>query len=536
MTSAWHWTGAEPIMAQPTLRIILVLADPDAIPSWIVRLIERIGDSYELGICAIASPVATRRRKKNNFLFRLLYRLELAAGAGTVSNGSPLLDGVVHDIPRVLLDDEEALDLLEPDIILDLSGNHGVGISTAVAHHGVWFTDATGSVPGIAGLRPLIEGRPISAINLFRRSQVFAMPELIATAAVNIKFVAARNENFLEEKSVTLILRELKRLALGMPIEKPSGTNLFVAPSAPGTIETLSYLGRMAGELVRRGWQEFTKRFGFRPGMFGLNLTEGNPLKFKPALADAANPPANCFHADPFLWQMGEETWCFFETFDYRTGLGFISAAQIESGRLENIRAVLEPGYHLSFPFLFEHDGQLFMMPESCASHRIELWRCTAFPDRWELHKTVLEGTNAADSTLAEIDGQWWLFTNIADDPFGDMSSELHLFRADSPMLENLEPHPLNPVVFDSRCARNAGRIWEKNGVFYRPAQDNSHGTYGYGLHLMRIEELTMERYRERSVRHITPTFKRGIIGCHHIDILDNRIIFDVRYGYGGRG
>ncbi len=536
MTSAWHWTGAEPIMAQPTLRIILVLADPDAIPSWIVRLIERIGDSEELGICAIAGPVATRRRKKNNFLFRLLYRLELAAGAGTVSNGPPLLEVVVHDIPRVLLDDEEALDLLEPDIILDLSGNHGVGISTAVARYGVWFTDATGSVPGIAGLRPLIEGRPVSSINLFRRSQVFAMPELIATAAVNIKFVAARNENFLEEKSVTLILRELKRLALGMPIEKPSGTSLFVAPSAPGTIETLSYLGRMAGELVRRGWQEFTKRFGFRPGMFGLNLTEGNPLKFKPSLADAANPPANCFHADPFLWQMGEETWCFFETFDYRTGLGFISAAQIESGRLENIRAVLEPGYHLSFPFLFEHDGQLFMMPESCASRRLELWRCTAFPDRWELHKTVLEGTNAADSTLAEIDGQWWLFTNISDDPFGDMSSELHLFRADSPMLENLEPHPLNPVVFDSRCARNAGRIWQKNGVFYRPAQDNSHGTYGYGLHLMRIEELTMERYRERSVRHITPTFKRGIIGCHHIDILDNRIIFDVRYRYGGRG
>jgi hypothetical protein len=52
----------------------------------------------------------------------------------------------------------------------------------------------------------------------------------------------------------------------------------------------------------------------------------------------------------------------------------------------------------------------------------------------------------------------------------------------------------------------------------------------------MRIEELTMERYSESSVRHIAPTFKRGIIGCHHIDILDNRIIFDVRYRYGGRG
>jgi hypothetical protein len=405
-----------------------------------------------------------------------------------------------------------------------------------VARHGVWFTDATGSVPGIAGLRPLLEGRPVSSINLFRRSQAFAMPDFIASAAVNIKFIAARNEHFLEEKSVTLIVRELKRLALGMPMETQSGTNLFVAPSAPATNEALTYLGRMAGELVRRVWQEFGAKLGLRPGMFGLNLTEGNPLKFKPALAEAINPPRNFFQADPFLWQQGEETWCFFETFDYRAGLGYISAGRIESGRLENIRTVLAPGYHLSFPFLFEHQGQLFMMPESCASRRIELWRCTAFPGGWELHKTALEGTNPADSTLAQINGQWWLFTNICDDPFGDMSSELHLFRADSPMLEKLEPHPLNPVVFDSRCARNAGRIWQRDGVFYRPAQDNSHGTYGYGLHLMRIEELTMERYRESSVRHIIPTFKRGIIGCHHIDILDDRIVFDVRYRYGGRG
>jgi hypothetical protein len=519
-------------MAQPPLRIILVLADPDAMPGWIVRLIERIGDSTEIGICAIAGPVAPRRRKKDNFLFRLLYRLELAAGAGTVSTGLPMPGGVAHDIPRIVLDDHDALGLVDPDVILDLSGNHGVGISTAAARHGVWFTDATGSVPGIAGLRPLLEGRPVSSINLFRRSQAFAM----ATAAVNIKFIAARNEAFLEEKSVTLILRELKRLARGMPIEKQSGTNLFVAPCAPGTIETLAYLSRMVGELARRGWQKFATSLGFRPGMFGLNLTEGDPLKFKPALAEGVNPPRNCFHADPFFWQQGDETWCFFETFDYRTGLGYISAGQLESGRIENIRTVLEPGYHLSFPFLFEHQGQLFMMPESCASRRIELWRCTAFPDKWELHKTALEGTNPADSTLAEIDGQYWLFTNICDDPFGEMNSELHLFRADSPMLEKLEPHPLNPVLFDSRCARNAGRIFQRDGVFYRPAQDNSHGTYGYGLHMMRIEELSMERYIESSVRHIAPTFKRGIIGCHHIDILDDRIIFDVRYGYGGRG
>jgi len=518
-------------MAQPLLRIILVLADPETMPDWILRLIERVSASAEMEICAVAEPPCSRRRKKDNVLFRWLYRLELAARTAPAARKNPPANG----FPRVALGDGAAVGAQMADIILDLSGNHGAGISTALAPHGVWFTDATGNVPGIAGMRPLVEGRPVSSINLFRRTQAFAMAELISTAAVNIKFVAADNQNFIEEKSVTLIMRELKRLALGMPIEKQAEPNLFIAPSAPRTIDTLAYFGRMAAELGRRAWQKLVTKLGFRPGMFGLNLTEGDPLKFKPYTANSVTPPRNCFQADPFFWQRGEETWCFFETFDYRTRLGHISAGRVESGRLESIQTVLQPSYHLSFPFLFEHNGQLFMMPESCASQRIELWRCTAFPDKWELHRTALEGTNLSDSTLAEIDGVWWLFTNICDDPFGDMNSELHLFRADGPMLEKLEPHPLNPVVFNSRCARNAGRIFQRDGVFYRPAQDNSHGVYGYGLHLMRIDQLTIERYSESSVRHITPTFKQGITGCHHIDILDNRIIFDVRYGYGGR-
>jgi hypothetical protein len=405
-----------------------------------------------------------------------------------------------------------------------------------MARYGIWFTDATDSSPGFAGWRPLLDGQPVSQITLFRRTQKRSMPEAIASAAVNIKFIAARNEVFMAEKSVTLILRELRSAALGLPAQEQTCRVLFVAPSAPRLRETLGYVGRMTGELVRRAWLVVSARLGLRPGMFCINLAQGDPLKFKPALAKAVKPQGNCYHADPFLWQHGDETWCFFETFDYPTGTGHISVGRLESDVLMDIRKVLDPGYHVSFPFLFEHGGELFMMPESCAMRRIELWRCTGFPDRWELHATALEGTNAADSMVAEIDGQWWLFTNLSDDPFDDMSSELHLFRADSPMLERLEPHPLNPVVFDSRCARNAGRVLMRDGVRLRPAQDNSHGTYGYGLNLMRIDELTMECYRESLTRSIDPKFKPGIIGCHHIDVLGDQIVFDVRHRLGGRG
>ncbi len=274
---------------------------------------------------------------------------------------------------------------------------------------------------------------------------------------------------------------------------------------------------------------------GFRPGMFQISSLAGDLAAFDPAAARANPPAGNVYHADPFLWRRGGQNYCFFETYDYQIGRGHISVASLAGGRLGNIRTALCTHYHLSFPFLFEHDGELFMMPESCAMKRIEIWRCTGFPDRWQLHATGLDGVLAADSSLAEIDGRWWLFTNIATDPFGDLNSELHLFQIDGPDLRSITPHPLNPVQFDARVARNAGRIIRDGPALLRPAQENSHGTYGYGLNLMRIDALSMDEYSEALVRRIQPDFGAGLIGCHHIDMRGDLIVFDSRRRLGGR-
>lgn len=525
-------------MAQRPLRLVVVLSDAERLPGWIARLFRRIGSESAIEICGLlaAAPGPVRRSSRGGLLFQWVHRLELKAGAGRLPGDRDEPEEGWRDLPRIAGKDEAALAALEPDVVIDLSGNYGFGVPPGAARHGVWFTDAVDASPGLAGLRPLIEGQPTSRITLYRRTSQQPMPEAIASAGVNIKFIAARNEVFMAEKSVALILRELRRLVLGLPPLAPTGRVLFVAPAAPTLPRTLGYLFRMSAELVSRASQAICGRLGFRPGMFCINLARGDPVRFRPARAKAVKPAPNCYHADPFLWRNGEETWCFFEAFDYPTGTGHIKAGRLEANELVDIRTVLAPGYHLSFPFLFEHDGELFMMPESCAMRRIELWRCIGFPDRWELHSTALEGTNAADSMLAQIGGQWWLFTNLSEDPFGDMSSELHLFRVDSPMLGGLQPHPLNPVVFDSRRARNAGRVLWRNGARLRPAQDNSHGTYGWGLNLMRIEELSMESYRESVTRSIVPTFRRGIIGCHHIDVLGEGIVFDVRHRLGGWG
>ena len=129
-----------------------------------------------------------------------------------------------------------------------------------------------------------------------------------------------------------------------------------------------------------------------------------------------------------------------------------------EEGRWKQPYPVLERPYHLSYPFVFEHDGNTYMLPETAANGTIELYECEEFPHRWVLKKTMMEGVYAVDSTLHFHEGRWWLFTNIRDNEGASSDDELFLFFADSPLAENWTPHPLNPIVSDASCARPAGR------------------------------------------------------------------------------
>src|SRR2546421_9920387 len=110
------------------------------------------------------------------------------------------------------------------------------------------------------------------------------------------------------------------------------------------------------------------------------------------------------------------------------------------------------------------------MMPETRSNRTVELYRAREFPTQWEPAGVLLSDINAADATLAEIDGTWWLFVNVAVDGSGN-SDELHLFSAATP-LGPWTPHRSNPVKSDARSARPAGRLLFHGGAYYRPAQD----------------------------------------------------------------
>lgn len=382
----------------------------------------------------------------------------------------------------------------------------------------------------LAGAAEAVHRAPATAAHILHTSPAGEL--VLASGFYNTKFSASRNRAFLREKAAPLLKKALILLQSGgaaHELPPPAG--------AYGAADFARYGINLAGALLKRAARAAAARAGSRPGMWRLRIASGDALSFDPALGDDIAPSSDVFWADPFLFRRDGRLYVFFEEYPYTTRKGRICVGEIRAdGAFEFIGPALETDYHLSFPYIFEHDGAIYMLPEASQARRLEIWRCDAFPDRWSLHATALEGMSPADSVLFRRRGAWWLFTNISTDPFGDHCSELYAFRTDGPSLKNLEPHRLNPIVVDARSARGAGRIFEQDGRLLRLSQNNSGGEYGAALKVGEIEELDLDVYRESLVRRIAPDFDQRLIGCHHFDADGGVCVFDLRLRNGGRG
>ena len=110
--------------------------------------------------------------------------------------------------------------------------------------------------------------------------------------------------------------------------------------------------------------------------------------------------PVDHFYADPFplTWQGRDHL--FFEDLDHKTDKGIISVVTFDdAGRPGPTMPVLEEPWHLSYPFMIERAGQIFMIPESSANRDIALYRAVDFPLRWERFAVLIEGVEASDAT-----------------------------------------------------------------------------------------------------------------------------------------
>lgn len=229
------------------------------------------------------------------------------------------------------------------------------------------------------------------------------------------------------------------------------------------------------------------------------------------------------YYADPFVVTTKKDTYIFFESFDTRKGKGCIKGAK----RSENFKkhyTLLEENHHLSYPFVLEHEGEVYCLPEANASQRLNLYRFNEKAMKLEQDCVLLERMRVVDPTLLQRDGKWNLFFTQKDFP----SVKLYRYVADD-LRGPYEPFFANPVKVDCADARMAGAFFEMNGVLIRPAQ-HCVRYYGTAVCLNRVDRLDDIAFQETLIDTIEPLpgsrFQQGLHtlnGNDTITVLDGK-------------
>lgn len=288
----------------------------------------------------------------------------------------------------------------------------------------------------------------------------------------------------------------------------PSATDAPVF-KYPGNLTFIRFLVHMARNKWRfhRGRTEMQEQWNIAV----LHQPITSLLEEKPSLNARwlPEPAKGQFRADPFGYVRNGELNVLYEKFDYRTRQGFIARIRPKGDNvLKRSRTMLNEGRHLSYPFIVEHQGAVYCVPESIADGRVMLYKVNEANDALEPVAKLLDEP-LVDPTLFRHDGRWWLFGTKA--PLTNV--ELHAFWSDN-LTGPFVAHALNPLKHDIRTARPGGTPFMRGTELWRPAQDSSR-TYGGRIAFNRIDRLTPTDFAETTVKIMEPlrgtSFNKGL-------------------------
>lgn len=477
----------------PQLRRLRVglYADSALQPRWVLEAFGRLAGSDVAALAAVSVGPAPRAQaplllSAYRRLDRLKFGTDLSEPKDLALLGLPVGQGA------------DALARRDLDVVFALGAVDDAALD-GIARCGVWRWRVDGE-------SEVMSGEPLSVSALSVRLAAGAVPRLAYQSwSRTYPLSAARNRRELLEKAAEFPLRALRELQRsGREWLEQCEVDRCRTPISGSVLP-------VAGRIVQRGIQKAT----------GLD-TWSLAFRFGPSREVPADlmgftripSPAGATWADPFALHKDGRYYVFFEEIPRGAAKGHISMLEVKpDGAWSAPVRVLECDYHLSYPFLLEHEGALLMVPETAQARRVEAWRCVEFPSRWRRERVLIDGVRLVDATLARSGERWWMLANGAAGEGRIFDDELHIFHAAAPFSE-WRAHSRNPVKSDVRSARPAGALFWRNGALHRPAQVCS-PLYGAGLSINRVLRLTPDDYAERETQRIVPAGKGGLLGLH---------------------
>jgi hypothetical protein len=509
---------------------------PDA-PSWVHRTITEILRAEHLELALLIVKVCDGAAENSppmllrawTWADRQLFK-GYADGLGLERHEYPD-DTIIAAAPQecggalVVSKNEEArIKAANLDVIVNLASDVVPVHIKNCARFGVWtFLSGNGGEPesDYVHFQDVFEDNRISTLTL-RAMSASGEIDLYRSTFSNDSLSVCRNRNTTCWRKSQICLRLLSDLyQKGWPALQLSTTaarGVFqqtARPVFPGNAEISRFLRRWSLRTSRR----WLSNLAFSDQWF-IAYQDKHPTSDQSAGLKVIVPPNEWSYADPFLYEHCGRHYIFFETMSKHQPTNEIWFVELDAdGNPSRPERALRRDYNISYPFVFQWEGQTYLMPESSQNRTVEVYRPVEFPRRWELAATLVTDVSAVDSTLFERDGKLWLFA--AGIGGKDLTcSELSLFHSES-LFGPWIAHPKNPIVCDVRRARPAGRLFYERGELIRPGQDCSQ-CYGYAISLNRIDVLSETDYCETQVGVIQPDWAPGLSATHTLN-MDSR-------------
>jgi hypothetical protein len=389
-----------------------------------------------------------------------------------------------------------------------------------LAREGLWWQGVGGTqspqLDYVHDLRATVAGDCPVGLGLWIAESATATPRCVMSASTRqvSSFSVNLNISALHPLRRHLWLAALRRLLLkGTPPEdapQPPCEKAAVSDAAVNELTMARWVCSMAvrhirRRIKRRGVVE-EWRVGWRP-LANAAGQYANPDGYRWLEATESN-----WFADPQLITRNGHDWIFMEEFDQVSGKGRIVCSELDiNGLVAPPTVVLELPYHLSYPNVFSHGDDVFLIPETGFNNTVELYRAVDFPHRWERVRVLYRGP-AFDTTMCYHEGRFWFFTSFVEGA-RRVATQLLLFGADR-IDGDWKLHPQSPLSCESRWARNAGGIFRDDGKLIRPAQDCS-VDYGGALRFREITRFNECEYQESPDGIVLPGSWPATVGVH---------------------
>ena len=234
-------------------------------------------------------------------------------------------------------------------------------------------------------------------------------------------------------------------------------------------------------------------------------------------------PKPVLFQADSFLYVKRGELYLFYELqhWDDPGCIAMMKTKDLVTWTKPLI--VLKEPFHLSFPYVFEDHGNIYMVPESQEDDSIRLYKSNNNLTHFEHIRTLLSQErkdgihyNFNDSHIYQKDGKYYLFTSYQK----NWMYHQELFISDDLLNGKFIKHPCSPICTSNEFGRNGGSLIQYGDKLLRVTQD-CHQNYGDNISLMEITLLNEKEYHEQLfVHNVFPKNSIFIDGGHQLNIV----------------